>query len=113
MGADQPALVRAARHALADPDDTRSISGLAADLGVSPSHLAHTFVASVGLPMRAYRRWQRLMVAAEAIRHGAGLTAAAHEAGFADGPHLARTFRCHFGVSVRVLTRSVRWVSGP
>jgi AraC-like DNA-binding protein len=109
----EPPMVRAARQALADPDDARSIAQIAADIGVSASRLAHLFTASVGIPMRSYRRWQRLLVAAEAIAGGAGLTAAAHQAGFADGPHLARTFRRHFGLSVRELTRAVHWASRP
>ncbi|MFP5327988.1 MAG: helix-turn-helix domain-containing protein, partial [Acidimicrobiia bacterium] len=100
----ESAVVRAARFALADPDDGRSIEELAAHVGVSPSRLSHLFTASVGTPMRSYRRWQRLLLAAEAIAGGARLTEAAHAAGFADGPHLARTFRDHFGLSVTELT---------
>ena len=107
----EPSLVTAAREALADADDARSIALIAADIGVSASRLAHLVTASVGIPMRSSRRWQRLLVAAEAIAGGAGLTAAAHRAGFADGPHLARTFRRHFGLSVSELTRAIRWAN--
>lgn len=104
----EPKLVRAARLALADGDG-RPLEQLAHDLGISPSRLSHLFRATVGTPMRSYRRWQRLVLAAEAIAGGAALTPAAHAAGFADGPHLARTFRNHFGLSVRELTGGIRF----
>ena len=104
-----PPMVALAQDALGDPRDDRSLSRIALDLGLSPSRRAHVFTDAVGTPMRSYRRWQRLVLAAEAIAGGAGLTAAAHAAGFADGPHLARTFRRHFGLSVRELTQAVRF----
>lgn len=104
----EPGVVRAARLALADGDD-RTLELLARDLGMSASRLSHLFSATVGTSMRSYRRWQRLVLAAEAIAGGAALTPAAHAAGFADGPHLARTFRSHFGLSVRELTAGVRF----
>ena len=104
-----PPVVARARDALGDPHDDRSLGRLAGDLGISASRLGHAFTASVGTSMRSYRRWQRLVLAAEAIAGGANLTSAAAAAGFADGPHLARTFRRHFGMSVRELTRAVRF----
>lgn len=107
----EPRVVRAARLALADPRDRRSIEELATDVGLSSSRLSHLFTATVGTPLRSYRRWQRLLVAAEVIAGGAGLTEAAHAAGFADGPHLARTFRDHFGLSVTELTSGIRFAT--
>ena len=104
-----PAVVDRARAVLADPYDDRTLEAIAADLGLSASRLAHVFREYVGTSMRSYRRWQRLVVAAAAIAGGAGLTSAAVAAGFADGPHLARTFRRHFGMSVRELTTAVRF----
>lgn len=104
-------MVRAARLALADPDNRWSIEELSSALGISSSRLSHLFTDGVGTTMRSYRRWQRLLLAAEAIAGGAGLSEAAHAAGFADGPHLARTFRRHFGLSVIELTRGVRFAT--
>jgi AraC-like DNA-binding protein len=104
-----PPVVARASEILGDPHDDRSLGAIAADLGISPSRLCHAFTDAVGTPMRTYRRWQRLVLAAQAIAGGAGLTAAAHAAGFADGPHLARTFRRHFGLSVRELTQAVQF----
>ena len=104
-----PPVVALAKDALGDPHDDRTLGRIAADLGISSSRLGHAFTEAVGTSMRSYRRWQRLVLAAEAIAGGAGLTSAAHAAGFADGPHLARTFRRHFGLSVRELTQAVRF----
>ena len=104
-----PPVVALAQEALGDPRDDRSLGRIAVDLGLSPSRLGHVFTDAVGTSMRSYRRWQRLVLAAEAIAGGAGLTTAAHAAGFADGPHLARTFRRHFGLSVRELTQAVQF----
>lgn len=111
VSAPEPKVVQAARLALADPHDRRSIEELAAHVGVSSSRLSHLFSATVGTPLRSYRRWQRLLVAAEVIAGGAGLTEAAHAAGFADAPHLARTFRDHFGLSVTELTSGIRFAT--
>lgn len=108
---EEPFAVRRARLALADTDDVRRIDQIAADTGMSVSRLSHVFTEVVGTSMRSYRRWQRLLVAAEAIAGGSSLTAAAHASGFADGPHLARTFRRHFGLSVTELTTAIHFVS--
>ena len=107
--ASLPPVIARASDILGDPHDDRSLGAIAADLGISRSRLGHAFTETVGTSMRTYRRWQRLVLAAEAIAGGAGLTAAAHAAGFADGPHLARTFRRHFGLSVRELTQAVQF----
>jgi AraC-like DNA-binding protein len=105
----EPAAITAVRSLLADAERTHSVEELAVSVGLSPSRLSHVFSATVGIPIRSYRRWLRLVVAAEAIAQGAGLTDAAHAAGFADGAHLARTFRSHFGLSVRELTSGIVW----
>ena len=106
----EPSPVRQARLALSDSEDRRRLDDVAADVGLSTSRLSHLFTATVGTPMRSYRRWQRLLVAAERIAEGASMTAAAHASGFADGPHLARTFRRHFGLSISELTTGIRFV---
>jgi len=67
--------------------------------GLSPGRLRHLFVEDTGLPFKTYLLWLRLTRAVDRIRDGAPLTAAAHEAGFADSAHLSRTFRRMFGVA--------------
>ncbi len=78
---------------------------MAAWANLSASRFAHRFRNATGMPVRPYLRWLKLQRAAGAIVRGASVTAAAHAAGFADGAHLSRTFRRHFGISPSMLAR--------
>jgi AraC-like DNA-binding protein len=75
----------------------------AATACLSESRFSHLFAAEVGLPFRTYLLWRRLMLAVERIASGSSLTAAAHEAGFADSAHFSRTFHRMFGVPAAAL----------
>lgn len=70
---------------------------------LSESRFSHLFVEEVGLPLRTYVLWQRLMKAVELIARGESLTTAAHHAGFADSAHFSRTFYRMFGLPPVVL----------
>jgi AraC-like DNA-binding protein len=65
----------------------------------------HVFTESVGIPLRPYLLWLRVQRAASALSNGQTVTEAAHLAGFADAPHLTRTFRRTLGTSPRELIR--------
>jgi AraC-like DNA-binding protein len=67
--------------------------------GLSVERFRHLFAERVGLPYRRYLLWRRLALAVTAITSGASATCAAHEAGFADAAHFARTMKAAFGVS--------------
>jgi AraC family transcriptional regulator len=58
-----------------------------------------------GTWLRAYLLWLRINVAIEAAMAGASWTAAAHEAGFADLSHLARTHGRMFGIEPTAIRR--------
>lgn len=75
----------------------------AARLGVGAEHARHRFVQEFGLPFRRYLLWQRLQRAAQALQGGCTATESAHEAGFADAAHLARTLKSMFGISATQL----------
>ncbi|MET9212969.1 MULTISPECIES: helix-turn-helix transcriptional regulator [unclassified Nocardia] len=77
---------------------------VAAVVGLSASRLTHLFTAQVGLPLRRYILWLRLMNAAELARAGRDLTTIAHATGFADSAHLTRTCREIFGLPPSALT---------
>ncbi len=81
-----------------------TVTDVAAWVHLSPSRFAHRFRRHTGMPLRPYIRWLRLQRAAAAMIAGATATTAAHAAGFADGAHLSRTFRRHFGVTPAMLT---------
>jgi AraC-like DNA-binding protein len=80
-----------------------SLGRLAQVAGLSPSRLMHVFTQSIGIPIRPYLLRLRVQRAARALAAGRTVTEAAHLAGFADAPHLTRTFRRVFGITPREL----------
>ena len=95
-------LLEALRRRVANPP---SLAQAAALVHLSPGRLRHLFVAQTGISFRAYLVWLRLHEALAAVNGGASWTEAAHCAGFADSPHLSRSFRRVFGVSPVMLVR--------
>ncbi len=65
---------------------------------LSLSQLERLFAAHVGIPIRRLVKWRRLRLALSLALAGETLTAAAHEAGFADSAHFSRVMREMFGV---------------
>lgn len=84
-------------------DADTSLSALAAQVGLSPGRLMHTFTESIGLPLRPYLAWLRLQQAAAAIVSGMPLGEAAHAAGFSDAAHMSRSFRRMLGMAPSML----------
>jgi AraC-like DNA-binding protein len=83
-------------HAL--PGRHASLSDLAERVALTPSRLGALFRRDIGIPLRRYLLWLRLIDAIEALPRDANLTQAAHDAGFSDSAHLSRTFRRMFGM---------------
>lgn len=75
-------------------------------LGRSTSHVTHRVSGSTGIALRAWRTWSRVLHSVDLIGHGATVTEAAHEAGFADSPHLWRQCRSTLGISPSTLAGS-------
>lgn len=95
-----PRIARAV--ALIDRDPLQPELGhrqLAAQVHVSASRFLALFRAQVGLPVRNYLLWRRLLLAVELLESGLAVTAAAHAAGFADAAHLSRSFRRILGAA--------------
>lgn len=72
---------------------------LAERAGVSLSRFLHLFVQQTGTGVRCYRRWARMILAAEAVAAGGDLTRAAADAGFATPSHFSSAFRRMFGLT--------------
>ncbi len=87
----------------ANLDGPLSLVAAAASASLSPSRARHLFALDTGLPFKRFVLWQRLERAVELFAAGHSLTAAAHEAGFADSAHLSRTFRKTFGIPASML----------
>ena len=89
---------------LRDPDADRAHA--VACTGLSPAHVAALFVRDVGVAMRTFLLWRRLL-------HGLArvgpldLTSAAHAAGFADLAHFSRTCRRMLGYAPSGLQASL------
>lgn len=92
-----PRVVRARELLRSAPMRRLALADLAAAVALSPSRLAHLLRAHLGLPVRRYLLWLRLRDALREMARGATITQAAHAAGFADTPHLDRTFRRMLG----------------
>lgn len=86
-------------QALRRRDQPMSLEEAAATVALSPGRFRHLFVAQTGQSFRSYQLWSRLQRAIELLSGGASATEAAHGAGFADAPHLTRTFRKMMGIA--------------
>ena len=90
-------VLQAINYVNAHLDQPLTLEGVAAEVYLSPSRFRHLFVEETGLAFRPYVLWRRFLRVWEVLMAGATLTAAAHEAGFADAAHLSRTSRQMFG----------------
>ena len=77
-----------------------SIKELSDKICLSESRLIHLFSKQVGIPIRRYLLWLRLLDAVNLIINDRSFTFAAHEAGFSDSAHLSRTFKKMFGLKL-------------
>lgn len=89
------ALAYIEQHPQAEPDGAQ----LAQLVHLSASRFTHLFRAETGLTLSRYLLWTRLLGAIDAIAAGLNMTQAAHAAGFADSPHMSRSFRQVFGIT--------------
>jgi len=79
-------------------DDTLKVEDLAAEVSLSPGHLTHLFKKQVGIPIKKYILWTRILLALQKVFETEDLREAALYAGFSDAPHFNRTFRKMFGL---------------
>lgn len=82
-----------------NPGDDNSAAALADEAAMSPSYFQHKFKEETGVSFRRFRNWIRLRAVLRDASHGAPLTEAAHDAGFASSSHLSTTFKDMFGMS--------------
>ncbi len=82
------------------------LAELAADVGLSASHLSELFSATVGLPHKSWLLWQRVKRSLLASSGTGAARAAA--AGFSDQAHMVRTYTRLLGYTPGALTFATR-----
>ena len=91
---------------LSSSNDLAAVSDSA---GVSARQLQRRFVADIGITAKEYRSRLRLSRANWLIQHtDMPLTEIGFECGFADGAHLSRSFRRHFGTPPSQIRQQAR-----
>jgi AraC family transcriptional regulator len=87
--------------------DEMSLNGVAADVGVSPQHLARAFGAATGRSLMNYARGRRLTEAVRRLVDGdASILAVALDHGYASHGAFTRAFRDVFGVTPEAFRRN-------
>jgi len=76
-----------------------SLDELARETRLSKFHFARCFREAVGIPPHQYQHLLRLQAARRHLERGVSVEESALLSGFADGPHLSRSFRRWLGVS--------------
>jgi AraC-like DNA-binding protein len=74
------------------------IAMLAAKVGLSESRLQHLFKEGIGISIKSFLLWKRLLDAVQRMSERKDFTFSALEAGFFDSAHLSRTFKAMFGM---------------
>ena len=105
-----PRVARALEILDSAPERRVKLAEVAAGVHLSPSRLAHLLSAEIRMPARRYLLWLRLRDALQALARGVSITTAAHAAGFADAPHLDRTFRRMLGFTPSAALRVSKFV---
>lgn len=78
------------------PESIR-IDDLSRAVSISGDRIIRLFKEQMGIPLRRYLLWTRLVRAGILLKNGHTLTSAAHDAGFSDSAHMSRTFKENFG----------------
>ena len=95
-----PRIARALDRLRADGERV-PLAALARDAKLGPSHFSELFAREVGLPLRSWQLWARVVRAAASP--APSLAARAADAGFADQAHMARSFRRFLGHPARAV----------
>jgi|JI10StandDraft_1071094.scaffolds.fasta_scaffold00939_15 AraC-like DNA-binding protein len=90
------------------PDRKISVPVLADAAGLSESRLQHLFKEQIGISMKRYMLWKRMIDGINFAMRGSDLTTAAYEAGFSDAAHMSRTFKEMFGINLSKIFENSR-----
>jgi AraC-like DNA-binding protein len=82
------------------------INSLSEVAELSESRLMHLFKTQIGVPIRKYILWRRLLKSIEYVSLGKSLSDSAMESGFSDVAHYNRTFKKMFGITPTEVLRN-------
>ncbi|MET0795320.1 MAG: AraC family transcriptional regulator [Polyangiaceae bacterium] len=94
-----PTVRRAALYASTNLGEALSLEQIAREVHLSKCHLVRCFQNAIGVPPHRYRTLLRLQQARRLLEAGHAVADVADQTGFADAPHLTRSFREWLGVS--------------
>lgn len=99
----EPALVQAVKRRLLEDLHARpTLDTLANEYQVTPFVLLRAFVRETGLSPHAFMQQERVRVAMNLLREGAGIAEVGTRAGFADQSHFTRVFKQQTGVTPKL-----------
>lgn len=97
-------------HLKHDHQLTSPVKTLAQKTGLSDSRLMHLFKEEIGIPIRRYILWIKILGTLKLLLDGQSFTHAAHHAGFSDSAHFSRTFKHMFGMSISAIFKNSRFI---
>ncbi|WP_105614798.1 AraC family transcriptional regulator [Vallitalea okinawensis] len=83
-----------------------TIKELANYASLSESRLQHLFKEQIGITIKRYLLWKKMMDGIKIIASNNDFTFSAHEAGFSDSSHISRTCKEMFGLTLSDLFKS-------
>lgn len=83
---------------------------IAQQVCLSESRFNHLFSEQMGIPLRRYLLWLRLIHGIKVALEGVSLTSVAHEVGFSDSAHFSRTFKEMFGLTPSELFKNSQFI---
>ncbi len=92
------------------PEQPAGIDAFAKEACLTKSRLIHLFKEQMGVSMRSYILWSRLLMAVRLAAQGVSFTDAAYKTGFTDSPHLSHTFKRMFGVTLSDLLKDSSYI---
>ncbi len=92
----------------ATPNKKISVPKLAQSIELSESRLQHIFKEQIGISMKRFMLWKRMLDGINFVTRGSDLSTAAYDAGFSDAAHMSRTFKEMFGINLSKIFENSR-----
>lgn len=89
-----------------DGDPSPPLHQLSEAVGLSYYRMSHLFAESMGVSLRSYCLWQKLLRFRSVFENRKSFTEIAQEAGFSDSAHLTRTYQQMYGAAPSYFLRS-------